>query len=600
MYKLKWILSFILLTTICSCSNHSNTTSEIEGKKLNAFFEMEFEKGVARYPTWQTYLGRKTNYDKLDNETLEYDEESYELDRKALKELKKFNYNILSDADKISYDIYKYQIEKSLEGYKWRFHTFPLNQMFGYQSGTPAFLINMHQIENKAHALAYISRIKEIKRVFKEKMTYLKEQEKRGIFPPNFVFEKVITDSKNVITGVPFTAKGKDSTLLEDFKRKLKKLKLTAGVKSELINSAKSALLNYVRPAYQDLINYVKYLDKKINVNHGAWSLPDGKDFYNYRLSKITTTDLKSDEIHNKGLQEVKRIHNEMKDIMKKVNYKKDLKSFFKYMKQDKFLYTQNKAGRAAYLKDANKVIKDMKDALPKIFNTFPKAELIVKPVEAFREKSAGIAFYNGPSLEGNRPGTYYVNLYKMADNPKYKLEALAYHEAIPGHHMQIAIATELKGIPTFRKTGGFTAYSEGWGLYAELLPKEIGFYKDPYSDFGRLSMELWRATRMVVDTGIHAKKWSREKAIAYLKSNTPNSDLEIMKGIERYFIMPAQATAYKVGMLKILALRAKAKKELQKKFDIAEFHDVILKDGAVPLFTLEQKVNKWIRKKLK
>lgn len=240
-----------------------------------------------------------------------------------------------------------------------------------------------------------------------------------------------------------------------------------------------------------------------------------------------------------------------------------------------------------------------MKKSLPKMFNTFPKAELVVKPVEKFREKSAGIAFYNGPSLYGNRPGKYYVNLYKMEDVSKYEMEALAYHEALPGHHMQIAIATELEGIPKFRKLGGYTAYSEGWGLYSELLPKEFGFYKDPYSDFGRLSMELWRACRLVVDTGIHYYKWSRDKSIKYLTDNTPNAELEIEKGVERYFVMPAQATAYKVGMLKILQLRWKAKMLLKNNFDIKAFHDVILKDGAVPLNILEEKVDSWTQKLL-
>ena len=594
----KYFLIFILTITHYSCANNQDINIVNEGKKLNQFFENEFEKSVARYPTWQTYLGRKTNYGKLDNQTLEYAKEDYRSSKQSLIKLKSFNYESLSDADKISYQIYEYQLKGSIEGYNWRFHHFPLNQMFGYQAETPAFLINMHQVGNEEDAKAYISRLKEIKRVFSENMIFLKKQESLGIFPPKFVFSKVINDSKNVISGKPFSTSNEDSTLLEDFKRKLKKIKASPDKKVALMKQAEEALKFYVKPAYDNLISYIEYLDKKVTTNNGAWSLPNGNAFYNYRLSRITTTDLKADEIHKTGLKEVHRIHAEMRKVMSKVNFKGGLKKFFQYMKGNKFLYPQTKSGRRAYLNEVDKVVSNMKMALPQVFNTFPKAELKVKPVEAFREKSAGIAFYNGPSLEGNRPGIYYVNLYKMADNPKYKLEALAYHEAIPGHHMQIAIAKELEGIPTFRKTTGFTAYSEGWGLYAELLPKEMGFYSDPYSDFGRLSMELWRATRMVVDTGIHSKKWSREQAIKYLSDNTPNSKLEIMKGIERYFIMPAQATAYKVGMLKILFLRSKAKNRLKSKFDLAEFHDVVLKNGAVPLFILEDNINSWIQKK--
>lgn len=586
------IAIFILLLTFTSCSNIESTT---EGKRLYKFFESQFEEEVSRYPTWQTYLGRKTNYDKLDDESLAYMEKEFEISKQTLAKLLTFDFNSLNHEEKISYKIFKYQAELSIESYKWRFHSFPLNQMFGYQSGTPAFLINMHSIDSISDAKAYISRLKEIHRVFKERMKFLLEQEKRKIFPPHFVFEKVINDSKNIITGIPFDKSQKKSTLFEDFTKKLDKLEIPKTTKDSLKTQAKAALLNQVKPAYRDLISYIQKLKRKVKQNQGAWSLPNGKDYYNYRLKVITTTDLKANEIHSIGLSEVKRIHQEMSIIKKKVGFKGSLKEFFTFMKGDQFLYPQTKEGRDSYLTQANLIISNMKEKLPNLFEIFPKADLIVKPVEAFREKSAGIAFYTGPSVQGNRPGTYYVNLYKMADNPKYKMEALAYHEAIPGHHMQIAIARELEHLPMFRRTGGFTAYSEGWGLYAELLPKEIGFYTDPYSDFGRLSMELWRATRLVVDTAIHAKKWSREKSIKYLEENTPNSKLEIMKGVERYFVMPGQATAYKIGMLKILELREKVKKEMKDKFNIKKFHSIVLKDGGVPLFMLEENINKWI-----
>jgi uncharacterized protein (DUF885 family) len=590
------LLTLVLMVYLSACA--TPRTMEQEGKALNKFFHDEYEKDVAKYPTWQTYLGRKTNYGKLDNETEEFSEKEHQRNYETLSKLRDFDYDNLPPQDQVSYKLLEYQIEREIESREWRYHYFPLNQMFGYQSETPSFMINMHRVDTKSDAEAYISRLKEIRRVFAERMVHLKKQEAKEIYPPKFVFSKVIDDSKNIINGKPFTKSKKDSPLLADFKKKAKKLKIKRSERNKLIKQAESALLSHVLPAYSDLITYVKHLDKKVTASNGAWSLPDGEDYYNYMLRGITTTNLTAKEIHDIGLKEVKRIHGEMDKIRKKVGFKKDLKAFFKYMKSKRFLYPQNKAGRDAYLKDAKKVIAKMKKALPKIFNTFPKAKLKVKAVEAFREKSAGIAFYQGPSMDGKRPGIYYVNLYKMEDNPKYKLEALAYHEAIPGHHMQIAIAKELKELPMFRRTGGYTAYAEGWGLYSELLPKEIGFYKDPYSDFGRLSMELWRATRLVVDTGIHAKKWTREYAIQYLKDNTPNSDLEIMKGIERYFIMPGQATAYKIGMLKILELRAKAKQKLGPKFDIRDFHDIVLRDGAVPLFVLEDKVNSWIQAK--
>jgi uncharacterized protein (DUF885 family) len=289
-----------------------------------------------------------------------------------------------------------------------------------------------------------------------------------------------------------------------------------------------------------------------------------------------------------------------MRAIMKQVGFAGDLQDFFEFTRTDpQFYYPETSEGKQAYLDEATALIDDMKTRLDSLFKVKPKADLVVKAVEPFREKSAGKAFYQRPAPDGSRPGTYYANLYTMKAMPIYQMAALAYHEGIPGHHMQIAIAQELEGIPKFRKFGGYTAYTEGWGLYAELLPKEIGLYEDPYSDFGRLAMELWRACRLVTDTGLHAKRWTREQAIDYLLQNTPNAESDIVKAIERYIVMPSQATAYKVGMLKILELRENAKTKLGEAFDIREFHDVVLKQGALPLATLESIVDRWITTKL-
>ncbi|MEL6189057.1 MAG: DUF885 domain-containing protein, partial [Myxococcota bacterium] len=301
--------------------------------------------------------------------------------------------------------------------------------------------------------------------------------------------------------------------------------------------------------------------------------------------------------IHALGLAEVERIHGEMREIMKKVGFEGDLQAFFTFMRTDpQFYYENDEAGRKAYLEEATAIIDDMRTRLPELFSTFPKAKLVVRRVEAFREKAAGKAFYSRPALDGSTPGTYYANLYNMADMPKYQMAALAYHEGIPGHHMQIALTQELEGIPKFRKFTFFTAYTEGWGLYSELIPKELGLYDaDPYSDFGRLAMELWRACRLVVDTGLHQKRWTREQAIDYLATNTPNPKGDVVKAIERYIVMPSQATAYKVGMLRILQLRAKAERALGSSFDIRPFHDVVLRNGPLPLTVLEEQVDAWI-----
>ncbi|MEC7275878.1 MAG: DUF885 domain-containing protein [Bdellovibrionota bacterium] len=593
--KLPLVLLLGLLMSSCALVQYTPKEREENTKKLNAFFERVFEENVKRYPTWQTYIGLKTNYGKLNNATEEFQLESLEISKRHLKELKEFSYRGLTHQGQLSYKLFKKDLEEGIEGWKWRYHRFPLNQMFGYHSGLPSFMVNMHRITNLQEAKDYLSRLKEFNRVFKERMVYVQKQKDMGILPPAFVYDKVIGSSENIIKGIPFGGK-KKSPLYEDFSKKISKLKISKKKKSELLKEARLILVKDVQPVYKDLIAFLKEAKAIKKDNHGAWSLPNGDEYYRWRLEQITTTDMSPSEIHDFGLREVDRIHGEMKGIMKKVGFKGSLKEFFQHMRTSpKYVYPDTKKGRAAYLKRANTVIDEMEAALPKMFNTLPKADLLVKAVEPYREKSAGIAFYQSPPLFGDRPGIYYVNLYNMKDVPKYKIEALAYHEGLPGHHMQNAVQSELTDLPKFRRTGGYTAYGEGWGLYSELLPKEFGFYKDPYSDFGRLSMELWRACRLVTDTGLHAKKWTREEAIKYLEENTANADLEIVKGIERYIVNPGQATAYKIGMQKILDLRSYAKEELGAKFDIRDYHDVILRNGAVPLDVMEDLVHKWV-----
>jgi uncharacterized protein (DUF885 family) len=302
------------------------------------------------------------------------------------------------------------------------------------------------------------------------------------------------------------------------------------------------------------------------------------------------------DQIHELGLAQVARIHKEMGVVQKKMGVKGDLQAFFKYMRTEpKFYAPETEAGRALYLSETQKAQDAVTPLLPKWFGTLPKAPLVVKPVEAFREKSAGKAFYQRPAPDGSRPGTYYANLYKMADMPLTEVEALFYHEGIPGHHLQLAIQTELKDVPAFRQFGGVTAYSEGWGLYSEKLAKDMGLYTDPARDFGRLQLELHRAIRLVVDSGLHHKRWTREQAIKYVEDNSADAPGGIVKAIERYIIYPGQATAYMVGRLKISELRDKAQKALGKKFDVRGFHDTVLKSGPVPLDVLEEQVDAWI-----
>ncbi|WP_308368168.1 MULTISPECIES: DUF885 domain-containing protein [unclassified Microbulbifer] len=563
--------------------------------RANQMFEDFFQEHLDRSPEFKTFLGIKEDYGKWDDLSPKFEAETNDINKRQLAELNKLDPAGLDDATRLSLALLKRNLEMDIEGYKWRLYNYPVNQMFGTHSEVPSLLINQHRIDNANDANAYIARLNNLPKHFEQLIANLKERAKAGIIAPKFVFPYVISDSRNLITGAPFE-EGEDSTLFADFKGKIDALDIPDEQKTELIEQARKALLGSAKPAYENLIDYMGELQQQATTDDGAWKFPNGDDFYTFALKRTTTTDLSADEIHEIGLKEVERIHDEMRGIMKKVGFEGSLQDFFEFMRTDEqFYYPNTEEGKQRYLKEATEIIETMKGRLDELFITKPKADLVVKAVEPFREQSAGKAFYQRPAPDGSRPGIYYANLYNMKDMPTYQMEALAYHEGIPGHHMQLSIAQELEGLPKFRKFGGYTAYIEGWGLYSEMVPKEMGFYKDPYSDFGRLAMELWRACRLVVDTGIHSKKWSREQAIGWLGENSPNPQGDVVKAIERYIVMPSQATAYKIGMLKIIELREKAKNELGDQFDIRAFHDTVLANGAVPLDVLEDLVDEWV-----
>lgn len=609
MRKMTFLAAAISAALLAGCQTTTETSAKTtsaaqtqvvqsEVEKANALFEEAFMRGVMRSPIYQTYMGIKQDYDKWDDDTEARRLEDLELAKKDLATLATIDRSKLDGQSQVSYDLFKQGLEEQIDDYKWRFHSYPVNQMYGTHSMVPAFLINQHQISDVSDANAYISRLNGVTKVFDQLIDALETRAAKGIIAPKFVFPHVIGSSENIIKGAPFES-GDDSTLLADFKRKVNALEISDSEKADLIAKANNALTVSVKPAYIKLIDYIKQLETRADNRDGAWKFPDGEAYFNVALERTTTTKLTAKEIHEIGLSEVKRIHEEMTAIKDKVGFKGDLKAFMEFMKTDKQFYLPDtEEGKEKYLADATAMIDNMKSRLDELFIVKPKADLLVKRVEAFREKAAGKAFYEQPAPDGSRPGIYYANLYAMDAMPTYQMEALAYHEGIPGHHMQIAIAQELDNMPKFRKFGGYTAYIEGWGLYSELVPKEMGLYADPYSDFGRLAMELWRACRLVVDTGIHAMKWTREEGIAYYINNTPNAESDAVKMVERHIVMPSQATAYKIGMLKILELRENAKKELGSKFDIREFHDVVLKNGPVPLNVLENFVAEWVAKK--
>jgi len=600
-----FLIALLFLGNACKTDSKKTETFSSEeiaaaSNKLNQWFQQEWDYDVSQSPMTQTYLGDKTDYDKWDDFSKDAETKQLERTKTRLAYLKdSVNKNALDEATLLSYKLSMQQQENEIADYKYRLHNYPVNQMRGIHSQVPSFLINMHQITNKSDAEAYISRLNGVTSMFDEVIKGLKEREVAGIMPPKFVFPRAIESSMNILKGQPFETSGSKSTLLADFSSKIARLELSEEERETLISNAETALLKSVKPGYTKLIDFLKDQETRATADHGVWKFPNGAAFFDNALARTTTTSMTSNEIHELGLAEVKRIHEEMTAIKNKVGFEGSLQDFFKFMKEDKqFYYADSKEGREEYMKTATMLIDSMKGRLDELFLRKPKADMIVKAVEAFREKSAGKAFYQAPALDGSRPGTYYANMYDIKAMPKYQMEALAYHEGIPGHHMERAMSQELTDIPMFRKLGGYTAYTEGWGLYTEYLPKEMGMYSDPYSDFGRLAMELWRACRLVVDTGIHSKKWTREEGIKYYVDNTPNAKSDAVKMVERHIVMPSQATAYKVGMNKILEVREAAKAKLGDQFDIREFHSVVLNNGAVPLNVLENMVDEWIASK--
>jgi uncharacterized protein (DUF885 family) len=569
-----------------------------ESKKVNDFLNKKFDEDVARNPETASILGLKTGYGEWNDRSDDFARKELTVTKDNLQYIKNnFNLKAVDAQTVLSIKMYEEDIKRNEEGLKWLHYNYEVCQLQGVHDDLPTFLVNVHKIDSLSDALAYISRLEKMDKVFDQTIENLKKSEAIGVLPPYFTFKYVTDDINAFIAGCDKT--DESNVLLTDFTTKVEKLNIDKVEKSRLEAEAAGILKTTVKQSYQNLLNYWLQLEPKAKANgsNGAWNLPKGKEFYAYMLRYHTTTNMTADQIFETGTKEVERIHDEMHAIMKKVNFKNDsLKAFFAFMLSDpQFKYSNDDNGRAKLLGDANLYIDSMRVKLPLLFGTLPKAPLVVMKVEKFREKSAGGAFYEDPAEDGSRPGRYYVNTYNMDNEPRFQMEALTCHEAIPGHHMQIAIAQELKGVPKFRRHEGYTSYVEGWALYCEKLGKEVGKYQDPYSDFGRLSMEVFRAARLVVDVGIHYKHWTREQAIDYFVQNTANAKGDIDNEIERYFIWPGQATAYKIGMMKILELREKAKKELGSKFDIRKFHDVVLTNGAVTLTTLEDLVNQYI-----
>jgi uncharacterized protein (DUF885 family) len=477
----------------------------------------------------------------------------------------------------------------------YRFH-----QMGGPHTDLPQFLITVHRVDDESDMVAYITRLGEVGRAVGQALERARLASAEGVHAPRFAYEAVIGQARAVVTGAPFPGEG-DSPLWADAGAKIDALVASGEIDAEragaLRAQASAALVERVGPAYEALVAWAESeLPLTDEVAAGVWRLPDGPAFYEERLAAMTTTDLTADEIHEIGLREVARIRTEMDAIRARVGFDGDLQAFLTFIREDpQFYYPSTDEGRQAYLDTARRHLDFIQARLPDYFGLLPKAALEVRRVEAFREVAGQAQHYQRGTPDGTRPGIYYAHLIDMGAMPIPLMEVIAYHEGLPGHHMQISIAQELTGLPTFRTLAGFTAFSEGWGLYAEWLAGSMGAYQDPYSDLGRLTSEIWRAVRLVVDTGLHAKRWTEAQAVEYFTANSAVSEGQIRAEVRRYLVMPGQATAYKIGMLKIQELRARAEAALGDGFDIREFHDTVLGGGALPLGLLERRVDDWI-----
>lgn len=581
-----------------------NEAAQSETERLNAWFEEKFEQEIAFSPIQQTFLGRKTNNDKIDDFSVAAQNAQLAWKRETVAEMKaNFDREKLTDDAKTSYDIWEHQLKTAEAANVFRTNGYVFNQMSATHAFFPQLLIAFHRVDNADDMKAYISRIGGSAVALRQLIELSKEHAATGVRPPKFSFDLVTKSAEQIITGAPFDD-GDDSSIWADAKGKIAALMEAGEIDQEqadaLTAAAREALVTQWQPAYKELIAWQNEDVVNALVGTGVSALPNGEAYYNERLANNTTTALTADEIHNIGLAEVARLRAEMEAVKEQVGFEGTLVEFFAELRDNKddrrYYYPDTDEGRQAYIDDATAAIDGIKAKLPDYFGILPKADLVVKRVEPFREQPGAAQHYFPGTPDGSRPGVYYAHLSDMTAMPKRELEVIAYHEGLPGHHMQIAIQQELESVPTFRTQAGFTAYSEGWGLYSELLAKEMdGTYADPYSEFGRLGSEMWRAIRLVLDTGLHSKGWTEEQAIEYFQQNSAITDAQARSEVRRYMVLPGQATSYKIGMLKINELRKKAEDALGDQFDIKGFHDTVLGGGAVPLTILERRVDQWI-----
>ena len=567
-----------------------------EDARLLAFLDAAFDAQVALSPEYLTSLGSRQDYDRLGDYTLESEARSLALAERQLSEMRaRFDPANLGPSARLSYELFERQVERDRASARFDAYSFPVSTNGTPAGSIPVFLINQHKVASASDAESYIARLRDSERVMSETVAVMNQQAEMGIVPPEMVFEPATADARSILEGAPFTD-GADNPVWADFQAKVNALSISDTEKARLLGEGRAALTGPFRDGVEALIAGIAAIEPLADGNQGAWSLPDGDAYYASRLAASTTTDMTADQIHEIGLSQVAAIRKEMEAVKAEIGFTGTLEEFFAALRTDPaYKYPNSDAGRERYLEEARTLIANVMAKAPDYFERLPRAELEVRAVEPFRQDTAAVAFYNRPAPDGSRPGIFYVNLADMTQVNRIQTDAIAAHEGAPGHHFQIARAQELEGLPKFRRFGGYGAYVEGWALYSERLADEMGVYTTPEQRFGMLSLQIWRAIRLVLDTGIHSKRWSRERAIDYFRANSPNSERDIAKEVDRYINNPGQATSYMIGQLKIAELRARAERELGDRFDIRAFHEAVLSEGALPLDALEDQVDRYI-----
>jgi uncharacterized protein (DUF885 family) len=567
-----------------------------ETERLQRFFEEAWQRRVNRSAGMQSNLGMRSGRDRWPDVSEAHAAEDAAIARADLAASRRFDPAKLAPDARLSLAIFQYDAEQALTAWRWRLNRYPVCQMRGPQRSIPQTLIDDHPIANRADAEAYILRLHRVRPYMAAIVDRLDLQARRGVRPPNFSYPLVIGNCENLLTGAPFDASGADSRILADFRSKLAKLDLADDQRAALLRDAEAALREGFAPGFRQLIAWLRDSERVMKRNDGVWSLPQGDAYYAAALRMETTLPTPAGEVHRLGLAEVARIHARMSALMPRLGFSGSLAGLLAHARSsDRFYYPDTAEAKSRYLGEMRQRIDEVLARLGEITTHRPRAGVEVRAVEPWLEASAGTAGYFEPPADGSRPGLLLVNQRSMRNLPTYEISALAYHEGVPGHHLERAISRELDGLPKFRRFGGYTAYSEGWALYAEQLPLDMGLYRDAWQEFGQLSMELMRAGRLVLDTGLHALRWSREKAIAWADANLAGNHRDNVTEVQRYIVTPGQACAYEMGKLTLMRLRDEARDRLGSRFELRQFNDAVLGSGPMPMPILERNVRDWM-----